>query len=138
VRVLLSTYGSRGDVGPPVGLAVRLRAPGAEVRVCAPLDEDFAPRETPGPGVARTGVWILPDERRLPAGLMACRDAGVPPVYVGFGSMPTHASADAAQVAIEAVRAQGRRAVVARGWAADQPYWAGRVAELGIIGADAT
>jgi hypothetical protein len=36
VRVLLSTYGGRGDVEPPVGLAVRLRALGVEVRGCAP------------------------------------------------------------------------------------------------------
>jgi hypothetical protein len=36
VRVLLSTYGGRGDVGPLVGLAVRLRVLGAEVRGCAP------------------------------------------------------------------------------------------------------
>ena len=35
VRVLLSTHGGRGDE-PLVGLAVRLRALGAEVRVCAP------------------------------------------------------------------------------------------------------
>jgi vancomycin aglycone glucosyltransferase len=34
MRVLLSTYGGRGDVEPPVGL----RALGAEVRVCAPPD----------------------------------------------------------------------------------------------------
>ncbi len=38
MRVLLSAYGSRGDVEPMVGLAVRLRALGAEVRVCAPPD----------------------------------------------------------------------------------------------------
>ena len=42
MRVLLSTYGSRGDVEPLVGLAVELRALGAEVLVCAPPDEDFA------------------------------------------------------------------------------------------------
>ena len=30
MRVLLSTYGSRGDVEPMVGLAVQLRALGAE------------------------------------------------------------------------------------------------------------
>ena len=35
MRVLLSTYGSRGDVEPMVRPAVRLRALGAEVRVCA-------------------------------------------------------------------------------------------------------
>jgi vancomycin aglycone glucosyltransferase len=38
MRVLLSTYGSRGGVEPLAGLAVRLRALGAEVRVCAPPD----------------------------------------------------------------------------------------------------
>lgn len=142
--------------------------------------------ETPGLDVVQTGAWILPDTRPLPAGLTAFLDAGAPPVYVGFGSMPMHASPDVAEVAVEAVRAQGRRVVVARGWAdlslvgdradcfvvgevnqqalfgrvaavvhhggagttttaaragapqvvvpqaADQPYWAGRVAGLGI------
>jgi vancomycin aglycone glucosyltransferase len=37
MRVVLSTYGSRGDVEPLVALAVRLRELGAEVRVCAPV-----------------------------------------------------------------------------------------------------
>ena len=143
-------------------------------------------QETPDLDVVQTGAWILPDVRPLPDDLEAFLDAGTPPVYVGFGSMPMRASADAAQVAIEAIRAQGRRAVVARGWAGldliddrddcfvigevnqqalfsrvaavvhhggsgttttatragapqvvvpqivDQPYWAGRVADLGI------
>ena len=35
MRVLLPVYGSRGGVEPLVGLAVRLRALGAQVRVCA-------------------------------------------------------------------------------------------------------
>src|SRR3954454_15413731 len=38
MRVLLMTYGSRGDVEPMVGLAMQLRAVGAEVQVCAPPD----------------------------------------------------------------------------------------------------
>lgn len=38
MRVLLMAYGSRGDVEPMVGLAVSLRALGAEVHVCAPPD----------------------------------------------------------------------------------------------------
>jgi vancomycin aglycone glucosyltransferase len=141
----------------------------------------------PGPadaGVVQTGAWILPDERPLPPDLEAFLDAGPPPVYVGFGSM--RAPQDIARVAIEAIRAHGRRALVGRGWAglapaddgndcfavgevnqqalfgrvaavvhhggagttttasragapqvvlpqwADQPYWAGRVADLGI------
>ncbi|MFD7628829.1 glycosyltransferase [Streptomyces sp. NPDC059851] len=143
-------------------------------------------RGAPGLDVVQTGAWILPDPHPLPVELAAFLDAGTPPVYVGFGSMPLHASADVARVAVEAVRAQGRRAVVARGWAdlslvderddcfavgevnqqvlfgrvaavvhhggagtttaaaragapqvvvpqaTDQPYWAGRVADLGI------
>jgi vancomycin aglycone glucosyltransferase len=40
MRVMLATYGSRGDVEPLVALAVR--ALGTEVRVCAPPDEEFA------------------------------------------------------------------------------------------------
>lgn len=142
--------------------------------------------ETPDLDVVQTGAWILPDERPLPADLLAFLEAGEPPVYVGFGSMPLHGSEDAAQVAVEAVRAHGRRVLVSRGWAdlaliddqddcfvvgevnhqalfgrvaavvhhggagttttaaragapqvvvpqlADQPYWADRVADLGI------
>lgn len=143
-------------------------------------------QETPDFDVVQTGAWIMPDERPLPAGLVSFLDAGEPPVYVGFGSMSLGASKDAAQVAVEAIRAQGRRALVSRGWAdlaliddqddcfavgeanhqalfgrvaavvhhggagttttatragapqvvvpqaADQPYWTGRVVELGI------
>ncbi|XUL93087.1 glycosyltransferase [Streptomyces galilaeus] len=133
-----------------------------------------------------TGPWILPDERPLPADLEAFLKAGEEPVYVGFGSMALRTSPDVARAAIEAVRAQGRRVVLGRGWAqlaavddrddcfvvgevnhqalfgrvaavvhhggagtttvatlsgapqvvvpqiVDQPYWATRVAELGI------
>lgn len=147
------------------------------------------PTLAPWPGspdldVFQTGAWILPDERPLPDDLVAFLDAGSPPVYVGFSSV--RAPENVAKVAIEAIRAQGRRALVSRGWAdlaliddgpdcflvgecnhqalfgrvaavvhhggagttttaakagapqvvvpqiADQPYWAGRVAELGI------
>jgi vancomycin aglycone glucosyltransferase len=52
MRVLLTTYGSRGDVEPLVGLAVQLRALGAEVPVCAP--PDFAEP------LARIGVPLVP------------------------------------------------------------------------------
>ncbi len=44
MRVFLSTTGSRGDVEPMVGLAVRLRALRAEVRVCAPPSAADLPR----------------------------------------------------------------------------------------------
>lgn len=136
--------------------------------------------------VMQTGAWILPDDRPLPPDLETFLEAGEPPVYVGFGSMPMGDGTDAARDAIAAVRAQGRRVVLLQGWAglapvddggdvfavgdvnqqalfrrvaavvhhggagttttaaragapqvvvpqvADQPYWAGRVAALGI------
>jgi len=136
--------------------------------------------------VVQTGAWILPDDRPLPTELDAFLDAGAPPVYVGFGSMATPAMQDITRTAMEAIRAQGRRILLASGWAglapsdepddcfvvgevnqqalfprvaavmhhggagttttaaragapqlvvpqiADQPYWASRVAELGI------
>jgi vancomycin aglycone glucosyltransferase len=65
--------------------------------------------------VTQTGAWILPDERPLPAELVAFLDAGEAPVYVGFGSLP--APKDFARMAIDVVRAQGRRMLLSRGWA---------------------
>ena len=83
-------------------------------------DPVLAPWPEPAnPGVVQTGAWILPDERPLPVGLEAFLGAGPPPVYVGFGSM--RAPQDIARVAIEAIRAQGRRALVACGWASLAP-----------------
>ncbi|MBA6435859.1 glycosyltransferase [Streptomyces sp. GMR22] len=71
--------------------------------------------------LVQTGAWILPDERPLPDELEAFLGAGEPPVYVGFGSMAMHTSTDLARVAVEAVRAQGRRVLLARGWAGLAP-----------------
>ena len=67
-------------------------------------------QQAPDLDVVQTGAWILPDERPLPADLEAFLDAGAPPVYIGFGSMPMQ-STDVARVAIDAIRAHGRRAV---------------------------
>ncbi|ANN20069.1 glycosyl transferase [Amycolatopsis orientalis] len=147
-------------------------------------DQVLAPLQPTDLDAVQTGAWILPDERPLSPEMEAFLDAGTPPVYLGFGSL--RAPADAAKVAIEAIRAHGRRVILSRGWAdlvlpddrddcfatgevnqqvlfrrvaavihhggagtthvatragapqilvpqiADQPYYAGRVAELGI------
>ncbi|MDT5092926.1 MAG: vancomycin aglycone glucosyltransferase [Mycobacterium sp.] len=180
--------------GPPLNAhRAALGLPGVEnVRDHVHTDRPWLaadPILAPWPGspwldVVQTGAWILVDDRPLPADLVAFLDAGTPPVYVGFSSV--RAPDDVARVAIEAIRAQGRRAIVSRGWAelariddqddcftvgevnlqalfgrvaavvhhggagtvttaacagapqvvvpqiADQPYWAGRVASLGI------
>lgn len=65
--------------------------------------------------VVQTGAWILSDERPLPDELLRFLDAGAPPVYIGFGSLP--APKDFARMAIDVVRAHGRRVLVSRGWA---------------------
>ncbi|WP_460369800.1 glycosyltransferase, partial [Actinocorallia lasiicapitis] len=67
--------------------------------------------------VVQTGAWLAPDDRPLPPGLSAFLDAGDPPVYVGFGSMPLKASRGSGLAAVEAARALGHRVVVAQGWA---------------------
>ena len=54
MRVLLSTYDSRGGVEPLLGLAVQLQALGAEAVLCAPPDEEFAQR------AADFGVALVP------------------------------------------------------------------------------
>lgn len=72
--------------------------------------------ETPDLDVVHTGAWVLPDERPLADDLLAFLDAGTPPVFVGFGSTQD-VPADTARVAIEAIRAHGRRVLVGRGWA---------------------
>lgn len=139
---------------------------------------------SPDVDVVRTGAWMLRDRRPLPPELEAFLDAGAPPVYAGLGSVRVQDGV--ARAAIEAIRANGRRVVLGRGWArlapiddaddciavdevnhqalfrrvaavvhhggagttttaasagvpqvvvpqiADQPYWAQRVADLGI------
>ncbi|TDD57977.1 glycosyltransferase [Kribbella antibiotica] len=69
------------------------------------------------PEVLQLGAWTLPDDRPLPADLEAFLDAGEPPVYVGFGSMASHAPKDIARLTTEAARAHGRRVLLNRGWA---------------------
>ncbi|MFH8253449.1 glycosyltransferase [Streptomyces roseolus] len=54
MRVVVSAYGARGSVEPMAGLAVRLRERGAEVRVCAPPDGEFAEL------LAASGVEAVP------------------------------------------------------------------------------
>ncbi|HYQ70232.1 glycosyltransferase [Actinophytocola sp.] len=54
MRVLLTAWGSRGDVEPLAGLAVALREIGAEALVAAPPDEDFVTL------LARAGVPLVP------------------------------------------------------------------------------
>lgn len=69
MRVLLTTYGSRGDVEPMVALALALRELGADVRVCAPpdfsglLDEAHVPLTPVGRPIRALATGLLAGER---------------------------------------------------------------------------
>lgn len=54
MRILLSTYGSRGDVEPLAALGAALQAHGVEARVSAPADAEFTAL------LARAGVPLAP------------------------------------------------------------------------------
>ena len=71
---VLSASGSRRDVAPVVGLAVRLRSLGAQVRVCAPPDSRSCPGAWPG--------WPLPSSTPSPLRPEVCD------VLVATGVMP--------------------------------------------------
>ena len=74
-------------------------------------------RQTAELDVTQTGAWIQPDTRPLPGDLEAFLEAGPPPVYVGFGSMPLRAADDVARAVTDGVRAHGRRVLLGSGWA---------------------
>ena len=68
MRVLLTSWGSRGDLEPLAALALRLRERGAEVRVAGPPDDEFVAL------FARVGVPLIPlgpTTRSIAAGLKA-------------------------------------------------------------------
>jgi vancomycin aglycone glucosyltransferase len=64
--------------------------------------------------IVQTGAWILADASSLPAEVEQFLEAGEPPVYLGFGSMPVPEGTS--RTLIEAARRAGRRAIVSRGW----------------------
>jgi vancomycin aglycone glucosyltransferase len=69
----------------------------------------------PGLQILQTGAWVLADASPLSADLNAFLQAGEPPVYLGFGSMPV--VPDTSRTLIGAARALGRRSILLQGWA---------------------
>jgi len=65
-----------------------------------------------------TGYWFLdpPAGYRLPGEVMDFLEAGPPPVYIGFGSMPHSRPEDAADMVVRALERTGQRGVVYAGW----------------------
>ncbi|MFF4432624.1 glycosyltransferase [Streptomyces sp. NPDC001513] len=107
--------GRRASIGlPPVDSVRDYAFTGRPWLATDPVLDPWQPTDL---DVVQTGAWTGPDERPLPADLEAFLNAGTAPVYVGLGSTPVGAPQDFARVAVDAVRAQGRRMVLSRGWA---------------------
>ncbi len=114
--------GGRAVGSREIGHSLRLRELPPDRHPWLAADPTLGPWQEPADlEVVQTGAWLLLDERPLLAELVAFLDAGTPPVYVGFGSMPLRVSKDIARVATEAIRAQGRRALLSQGWAGLAP-----------------
>ncbi|MDQ0510730.1 UDP:flavonoid glycosyltransferase YjiC (YdhE family) [Angulomicrobium amanitiforme] len=69
-----------------------------------------------GRDVLVSGYWFLDDERWRPSdALTAFLDAGEPPVYVGFGSMPGLDPPRMTTIVLEALARTGKRGLLATG-----------------------
>ncbi|MCG8440650.1 MAG: glycosyltransferase [Caulobacterales bacterium] len=65
-----------------------------------------------------TGAWFLSsDNAPLAPELAAFLQAGPPPVYVGFGSMPAEDAKTLSAIVLDALSLAGERGVVLKGWA---------------------
>ena len=82
-------------------------------------DRDLAPLSDDAPANAvATDAWILDERRPAIAGEVEAFLSRHPaPVYVGFGSMVAKRVPELAAAAVDAVRAVGRAAIIAGGWA---------------------
>jgi UDP:flavonoid glycosyltransferase YjiC (YdhE family) len=64
-----------------------------------------------------TGYWFPEDRDWQPSEeLRSFLDAGDPPVFLGFGSMPIKDPEGATQILLEALRQSGQRAILHMGW----------------------
>lgn len=75
------------------------------------------PRDWP-PNHYITGYWPLVEspDWQPPDGLIDFLESGPPPVYAGFGSMPSSRPEESAEIVLEALRLGGQRGLLLRGW----------------------
>jgi sterol 3beta-glucosyltransferase len=63
------------------------------------------------------GYWFSEDRRwQPPADLQAFIEAGSPPVFIGFGSMPVRDPQQTTAILLEALKQSGQRGVLHMGW----------------------
>lgn len=95
----------------------------AALRRNTPFLNGFSPLVVPpppdwGPHIHTTGYW-LPEQGswQPPESLLRFLDAGPPPVFIGFGSMPVPDPAHTTKIIVEALRRSGQRGILHAGWA---------------------
>jgi vancomycin aglycone glucosyltransferase len=88
-------------------------------RTILAADPDLGPPPDDAPkGAMTTDAWVLEEPGALDARVEAFLQQGPAPIYIGFGSMIAPRAPELVAQAVAAVRAIGRRAVIAGGWAA--------------------
>jgi UDP:flavonoid glycosyltransferase YjiC (YdhE family) len=63
------------------------------------------------------GYLHLEQKGELDPGLEDFIHSGPPPVYIGFGSMPSEDPAETTQLLMDAIKLAGQRVILSRGWA---------------------
>jgi len=71
------------------------------------------PRDWPEP-VVQTGRWHWPVEEQVSTPLRQFMEAGLAPVYIGFGSWGTHDKTAVTELILEALRNTGSRGILHR------------------------
>lgn len=65
-----------------------------------------------------TGYWLLDEpDWSPPQDLIDFLDAGIPPVFFGFGSMPVRDPARLTAIILDALKQSGQRGILSAGWA---------------------
>jgi vancomycin aglycone glucosyltransferase len=87
-------------------------------RTILAADRDLGPLSDDAPKSAvSTDAWVLDEPGTLDARVEAFLQQAPAPIYIGFGSMVAPCAPELVAHAVAAVRAIGRRAIIAGGWA---------------------
>ena len=114
LRNVLNAKRHASGLRPIAGMMEALK----NVPVLLAYDEALAPTPTDWTFEHHTtGSWVLDSDEPLPAELTRFLDAGPPPVYIGFGSMPCRDPEGRTRVLLDAIARAGVRAVIGSGWA---------------------
>ncbi|MCB0195275.1 MAG: glycosyltransferase family 1 protein [Anaerolineae bacterium] len=116
---------------PPMGLrGPLLRFRKQEIPIMYGYSPSVIPPPTDWPSLfSVTGYWFLDrdDDWQPPADLVDFLEEGPPPVYIGFGSMPSRDPEALLDLGMKALETVGQRGVLLAGWSGlkhhgEQPY----------------